>query len=252
HLGSPIMRVEFGMMGETPFFDERVRQALSMSMDRELFFETFGNISELSSQGLPVETFMNSSLAPTPYEAGWIDPRDPDFGPNAKYFMYNVEEAKKLLSAAGYPDGLKDIPSHYVTGPQLGNAPKQAEVLDNMYRQAGFESRAVSLDYLKEYVPQFRNGRGQYEGWAYKSTAGGATGNDPIGALANEWWSQGGATFHGFSASGVNDQTGDPEVDAMIEKGRRELDNEARYALAKDIQRYLAKPQYSVSLPRYT
>jgi peptide/nickel transport system substrate-binding protein len=251
HLGSPIMRVEFGMMGDTPFFDERVRQALSMSMDRELFYETFGNISELASQGLPVETFMNSALAPTPYEAGWIDPRDPDFGPNAMYFQHNLEEAKKLLAAAGFPDGLKGIKSQYVTGPELGNAPKQAEVLDNMYREAGFESTTVGLDYLKEYVPLFRNGRGQYEGWAYKSTAGGATGNDPIGALSNEWWSHGGATFHGFSVTGQNDQTGDPEVDAMIEKGRKEFDDDARFALAKDIQRYLAKPQYAVSLPGY-
>ena len=37
----------------------------------------------------------------------WLDPRGPDFGPNAKYFKYDPAESRKLLAAAGYPDGLK-------------------------------------------------------------------------------------------------------------------------------------------------
>jgi peptide/nickel transport system substrate-binding protein len=250
-LGSPIMRLEFGWQGDSPFFDERVRQAVSMAMDRDLFFETFANVSKLAADGLPVESAWNSSMAPVPYAGWWMDPRDKEFGDTAKYYMHDLEEAKKLLSAAGHPAGLKDIESHYVTGPQLGIAPKQAEVLDNMYREAGIESHAVSLDYLKEYVPLYRNGRGQYEGWAYKSTAGGATGGEAAGALAQEWWSKGGVTFHGFSTNNKNDQAGDPKVDDMIEKARIEFDTEKRRTLVKDIQRYLAKPQYAISLPGY-
>ncbi|HEX5368895.1 MAG TPA: ABC transporter substrate-binding protein [Dehalococcoidia bacterium] len=250
-VGSPIARLEFGLKGDTPFLDARVRQAVSMAMDRDLFLDTFANVTRLATQGLDVQTAWNSSIAPTPYAGWWMDPRDKEFGEDAKYYMHDVDEAKKLLSAAGFPDGLKNIGSHYVTGPELGIAPKQAEVLDNMYRDAGIDSHTVSLDYLKEYVPNYRNGRGQYDGWAYKSTAGGASSGDAVGALSNEWWSKGGATFHGFSSDGTNDQSGDPQVDSMIEKARVEFDTEKRRALVKDIQRYLAKPQYAVSLPGY-
>ena len=62
-----------------------------------------------------------------------------------------------------------------------------------------------------------------------------------MGIAANEYWSKGGAAFHGFSTSGKNDQSGDPQVDAMIEKARLERDTEKRKALVFDLQRYLAK-----------
>ena len=72
-----------------------------------------------------------------------------------------------------------------------------------------------------------------------------------IEALASEFWSKGGVTFYGFDAAGKGDQSGDPQVDGMIEKARVEQDAERRRALVYDIQRYLAKPWYSAVLPGY-
>ena len=49
-------------------------------------------------------------------------------------------------------------------------------------------------------------------------------------------------TFHGFSASGKNDKSGDPAVDSILEKARVERDVEARRKLLFDVQRASAKP----------
>jgi ABC-type transport system substrate-binding protein len=161
-----------------------------------------------------------------------------------------VAEAKKLIAAAGYPNGFQTV-SNYVTGPELGTTPNHAEVIDGFVKELGITSTVHAIDYLKDYVPNFRDGKGQWEGWSYVSTAGAATGSNIIGALASEYWSKGGAAFKGFSLNKQNDQSGDPELDRMIEKARVELDTERRRALVFDIQRYLAKPWYSAVLPGY-
>jgi ABC-type transport system substrate-binding protein len=244
-------RMNFGWLpaGKSPFLDERVRQAISMSWDRDLYLDTFLNVSKFRSQGIPVDTRWNTSLIGT-FEGWWLDPRSKEFGPNARYFQQNLADAKKLLAAAGHPNGF-EVTSHYVTGPELGTTPRHAEVMDGFARDLGLTIKQHSLDYLKEYVPSFRDGHGQYEGWAYVSTAGGNTGGSAIGALASEYWTKGGGAFKGFSLNGQNDQSGDPQLDAMIEKARVELDTEKRRALVFDIQRYIAKPWYSAALPGY-
>ena len=122
-------------------------------------------------------------------------------------------------------------------------------ILDGMLADAGIRSTVKPLDYAKEYTPNFRDGHGQFEGWAYMSTAGGVTGGNPVGQLAIEYWSRGGNAFHGFSASGKNDQSGDPQVDALFAKARLEPDENKRKALVYDIQRYLAKATYALNAP---
>src|SRR5439155_15011233 len=155
-------------------------------------------------------------------------------------------EAKKLLAAAGYPTGFEIVSS----APGVEYPPaKYGELIDGMAADIGIRVKQHPLDYLKEYIPNYRDGHGQYEGWSYHSNAGGTSGNNPVGAMAIEYWSKGGNAFHGFSASGKNDQAGDPQVDALIEKARVEQDAEKRKALVFDLQRYLAKTAYALSCP---
>src|SRR5207302_7200595 len=104
----------------------RVRQAISMSWDRDLYFDSLLNVSRFRSDGIPVETRWR-----THYGTGagwWLDPKGKDFGPNAKYFQHNPGEAKKLLAAAGYPNGF-EVTSNQVTGPELGPTPNHAAVI---------------------------------------------------------------------------------------------------------------------------
>ena len=246
--GSPVSRLGFGLLPDdkSPFLDERVRQAFSLAIERDLFLDTFFNISHFDSQGLSVDTRWNSHLAATE-EGSWLDPKSKDFGPNAKYFQHDLAEGKKLLAAAGYANGF-EVLSNYISGTELGNAPKQAEVMNGMIQELGITPKVNSIDYLKEYAPRFRDGQGQFEGYTFYSTAGGASTGSAIGAMANEYWSKS-RTFSGFSATGKNDRAGDPQVDAMIAKARIEQDPDRLREQVFELQRYLAKPMYVLPMP---
>ena len=239
----------FGQLpaGKSPFLDERVRQAISMSLDRDLYIDAFYSVAKLAANGLKVDTRWNSSMASL-WDGWWLDPKGKDFGSNAKYYQRDIVEAKKLMSAAGYPNGIQNVASNHITTNQLGQLPKQAEVLDGMASEIGVTSKVNAIDYAKDYTPNYRDGHGQFEGWAYVTTAGG-TGVGPVGTLANMYWSKGGAAFQGFSTSGQNDQSGDPKVNEMIVKARAELDTEKRRTLVHELQRYLASKIYSLMVP---
>ncbi len=243
-------RVGFGWQpeGRSPFRDERVRQALSFAWDRDAYLETFYNIRRFETEGLPVQTRYHSALLATSH-GWWLDPQGKDFGPNARFFKHDLVEAKKLLAAAGHPNGFETT-SNYVTTPELSLTPKHAEVLDGFARELGIKVNHRGIDYTKEYIPLYRDGKGQYEGWSYTSTAGSPTGGEAIIDLANQYWSKGGgAAYVGMSLTGRNDQSGDPQVDALFDKGRLERDTDRRRQIVHEIQRYLAKPMYALRSP---
>ncbi len=137
-----------------------------------------------------------------------------------------------------------------MTTAELGAHPKSAEVEDGFIRALGINVKTNPINYTREYQPNFRDGRGQFNGWGYVAAVGGH-GGSAIGRLAIEFWSKGGAAFKGFDVTGKADQSGDPQVDAMVVKGRVEQDAEKRKAIVNDLQRYLAKSMYSVPGPGY-
>ena len=234
--------------GQAPFVDERVRQAVSMSWDRDLYLDVFHNVAAFKAEGLPVEGVWNTAVPVTQF-GWWLDPKSSEFGPNAKYYQRDIAEAKKLLTAAGFPNGFETTANH-IPGPELGPVPKQAEVFGGFLQEIGIKSKTNQIDYLKDYVPNYRDGKGQYPGWSIASTAGAPpSGGSPIGPLAGAYWSKGGNAYRGFSLTGKNDQSGDPQVDSMIEKVRLERDSNRAKALVNDIQRYLAKTTYMLQPP---
>ena len=77
-----------------PFSDVRVRQALSMAIDRKAWLDAFN-----CGEGVA------AVIAVPPGQAEWFLPAE-KAGPGAKNFEYNPEGAKKLLAEAGYAKGL--------------------------------------------------------------------------------------------------------------------------------------------------
>jgi ABC-type transport system substrate-binding protein len=240
----------FGQLpeGRNSFADERVRQAFSMSWDRDAWIDAFFNVSQFEAEGISVNARWNSAL-PNSFEGWWLDPQGSSFGPNAKYYQHNLDEAKKLMSAAGFGNGV-DIKSNRITGNQVTDLARFAEALEGMALEAGFRASIVAEDYATEYIPKIRDGNGQYEGIGFHTVTGTTPWRlNPISALAAEYWSKAGVTFKGFSTGGRNDKSGDPAVDEMIEKARLEPDVERRRALAYDLQKHLGKTLYGLINP---
>ena len=241
----------FGFQGADPFKDERVRQAISMAFDRDLDIDVRSNVLELQDAGLPVNGYWNTHLgARDAYRAAgwWLDPQSSEFGENAKYFQYNLPEAKKLLSAANLAS--PDIKFAYPNAQQFDRA--------NVVQPYFFYLQELGLnvidggqqDYTGVYIPDNRDAAGEFEGLAYHSVTGTIPSVlDPTSALVAEHLPSSGVTFHGYSLGGGGGRTGDPPLIELLEKARIEMDNEARKALVHEAQQYLAKAMWSLMEP---
>jgi ABC-type transport system substrate-binding protein len=226
--------------------DERVRQAISMSVDRDLLIDTLYNTSKFEGAGLPVSRRWSTALDATDISLGWwLDPKSKDFGPNAKYFEHNVAEAKKLIAAAGYANGF-ELQSNYFTTGQFGtDFPRNVEVWENMISESGVRFKKNIIDYSGQYLA-IRDTMGKFNGWSYKIGPPAPT-EDPVNRLGYEYTKSGGAVgFYGFDTAGKGDQSGDPVIETTIAKARTEFDTEKRRALVHDAQRHLASKMYSM------
>jgi peptide/nickel transport system substrate-binding protein len=240
-------RTIFGWL--TPAFrDERVRQAMSMSYDRDTWIEVWNNASKFEAEGLPIE---RRWFGPFPsvsenYDGWYLDPRlEKDFGANAKFYKHDLAEAKKLLAAAGFPNGLEAV-SNYVAGREYGvNFHQQVEVRQGFAAEAGFSFTNNLVDYQTEFIPKYRDSNGNFEGIAYRSGPP-PTSGDPVAQMHYWYHSKAGASFFGFDAAGKGDFSGDPQVDSAITKAQQEFDSDKRKALITDLVKYLGGKMYSI------
>ena len=225
-----------------PFEDERVRQAIAHGYDRDLDIDVQYNAKEFADAGLDVTTWWNSHLAQRPdfSGGGWVlDPRDSEFGENAKYYQYDVEEAKALLSAAGYPDGF-ELEFRYPAA-QAYDQSSRVEPLFFYLQEIGLTVvQNAMTDYIQDYIPHNRDAGGKYPGVGFHSvTASIPSSVDPTAALVAEHHPDSGVTFHGY-----NGGKGDPQLVEILGKAKSELDVEARKQLNHEAQRWLGKAQW--------
>jgi ABC-type transport system substrate-binding protein len=229
---------------KTPFRDVRVRQAWSMAIDRDPWIDVMNNVDGLTAAGIPVKTLWATHL--TDYTSGWyLDPHDKKFGPNAKYYFRDVAEAKKLLAAAGYPNGLT---VRHTYAPAVNDAIQRGvPIITQMAAEAGFK---VQDDVQEDAVVArtIRDARGNFEGFGTYTPSGRS--RDPLELRADLYINTpSGAGFLGFDAAGTGDFSGDPKLEAIIIKARGEVDQEKRQAAAHEFQRYLAQQFYSFPYP---
>jgi len=233
---------------KSPFLDDRVRQAVAMSFDRDTFLDTFYNISAFEKEGLPMETYYYTAMGYVPDVT--LDPRDAKtFGDNAKYYTYNVAEAKKLVAAA-FPNGAPEYPSQYITQLFFGaDFIRRVEVLDAYAKEVGLKPVPKPIDYNLDYLPKVVTAQGKFEGWAYRF--GATSSADPVDYYVWRYHSKSGATSGalGFDVGNKGDQSGDPQVDALIDKAKAEMDVKKRVVHLQELQRYLAGKQYGVTQP---
>lgn len=206
-----------------PWNDLRVRQALSMAIDRA------GVAKALDPSGTTGWTsFVGPALDPF-----YIDPQDQKtFGPNAVYFQRNIAEAKKLLQAATGGETLNvNILSN--VDAYGAAAQQQWELLAAMMREAGFNAQNVYQDYgtYIQATPfgKFADPKGVALGYLIGTVL------DPDDMFFTCYWS--GSARHNWNGPPIPEQA---QLDAMFVKQRGLLDLTERTAYIQEIQRTMA------------
>ncbi|HXH21636.1 MAG TPA: ABC transporter substrate-binding protein [Dehalococcoidia bacterium] len=216
-----------------PFRDERLRRALSMAIDRDGIIEVFGEVSKLKSQGFDIPTGWNNACVPWG-DGGmfwWLDPKGKDIGAAGQWYKYSVEEAKKLVSAAGYTGQTFTInTTNTIYGTTFDN---QTEAHLPMLSAVGFKYDFKSEDYTSKYFPEVYT-KFNYEHVAYGYNTPFATVGEYMYRLVHSKGDQ--------NKSRVND----PEIDALVLKQEVETDQNKRQAIIHDIQRKVSDKMYYV------
>jgi ABC-type transport system substrate-binding protein len=217
-----------------------------MAIDRDLFIDVDYNVANYEAAGIPVQTTWNTALLSNFFTGWWLDPKGKDFGPNAAYFEHNIAEAKKLMAAAGYANGVDVIrtsaPDNYGA-----KASKDMEVITGMASEIGFRYTDNIVGYNTGYQPQYRDASGNFDGETHRSVLGGNT--DAVEHLLAAYSPAGGSTFVGLDVNGKGDFSGDPYVTKALSDARAEVDVNKRKATVHELQRYLAKQQYLLRYP---
>jgi peptide/nickel transport system substrate-binding protein len=206
-------------LDKSPFNDVRVRQAVAMAINRDGLLQSVFN-----GRGN-----WNNAI-PWALSEWWLDPRGPEMGPNAKYFSYNPAEARQLLSAAGYPDGLKvDL----ISTPGYGQIWVQiVELMLQDLKLAGIDATLKMQEYSAYISTTFL---GKFEG-----------GNVLVYGLETPFTEPHDFLFNMYHPNGTRNHAGvnDAKLNAMIDQQTRTLDKAERKRQIFDIQRYLAEQMY--------
>ncbi len=215
-------------LDKPPFNDERVRQAVSMAINREVIVKNV-----LLGQGAPV------------YH---LYPLDPEvlkleaYPPNVRRLLeYRPDEAKKLLAEAGYPQGIKTS----MVWTQFYGSPwnEIAEAMVTMFKEAGIDTELKLTEYgafLR--VASSGSGTGEYEGMALSYSN--LYSIDHVGAELH-------GKINRTDSWNMKKAGGDPKLEAMIEELWGATEPEKHKALAKEMQVYLAQKAYSVRSPSW-
>jgi peptide/nickel transport system substrate-binding protein len=174
----------------------------------------------------------HSHIAPA-YPPFYMSPKgaEAEFGPNARFFKKDIAEAKKLLAAAGFPDGLsfKMFSSHDT----YGAAWKQNnELVSSTITEAGFKAEVVFQPYAS-YIQSTYLGKIP-EGIAFGPLIGSA--RDPDDIFMRVYASS--SPRHNWGGTAIPEMA---QIDAMFAKQRKLLNLQDRIKEIKEIQRVMAE-----------
>ena len=236
------------MGAATPFRDQRLRQALSMSWDRDLWIDTFYEVEKFRAEGFPMDVRWNSSLLAI-WPEWWLDPRGKELGDAAKFYQYNVTEAKKLVTAASHNSSVP-IKAQYVTTGQYGtdfNA--KVETLMNFAGVVGLNMVTEAVGFSTDWRPKVADAMGDFEGISFRSGAAGSQIADVGEGAFAYYHPQGGVNYTGFFSEDSTFQKGDPRISSLLERTRIEFDHKKRVAMMHELQKIMADQQYMIHFP---
>jgi ABC-type transport system substrate-binding protein len=232
-------RTYFGQAPTSNFKDERVRQAWMMTQDRDLFLDTFSNVATFRKEGVEVDTFYEAAAQCDTWKGWYIDPRDKNFGPNAKFFKKDMAEAKKLMQAAGFNSQLPLNVYLPASGSDFGNPAffQAADITLGMVEESGlFKPTRQPKRYQTEFLPGYIAApiHAKYDDVALMI---GNLQGDPVTVAYTYYHPQG-------QFSGGTDTT----IENLLVQSLREFDVKKRQDLMIELQKYEGGKQYTPRL----
>jgi peptide/nickel transport system substrate-binding protein len=201
-----------------PFNDVRVRQAMSLAIDRQAIVDAvFEGVGVFNP---PVPAALKD----------WSIPID-QLGEGAKYYTYDPVEARRLLAAAGHPRGFPASVCFTTYG-------------DNVL----VDSAQLVLKYLKDVGIDAKLDQKEYG--AYISTCFYGKFDSMTYGPQTPFLEPDNFLFGQYYPDEVKNQShiNDPVVADMLSRQRRTFDVAKRRETIHDIQRHLAKQQYYVQM----
>ena len=189
------------------FKDAKVRQALSLALDRKYISETI-----TAGTYTPAKGFVPQGVSDWDGSSWYDQLTDPSVYINVDDYQGNLAKAKELLKEAGHENGAGLPTIVYSTNDQSYHK-KIAEYLQQVWGELGVKVE-VNIVEWKSFTPQRRSGNYQAarDGWVMDY-------NDPSNILQLT------STGNGNNSSKYSN----PEYDALLEKAANEADPQTRF-----------------------
>jgi peptide/nickel transport system substrate-binding protein len=210
------------------FLDDRVRQGLSMAID-------YDSIGKAVFDGNAVRC-----LFVTPILGKWALTMDQLDADTSRFYQYNPSEAKKLLDAAGVTgQTFKFAFMNSGVSPAQSWVGPESEAVGNMFQAVGLKLERVPLDFSKDFLD---SGKGYRQGYFDKDTIFffNQQSFNEVDELVYNY-------FDGKSTQG-GEHLKDNTLDDMISRARSIVNEQQRLQAYLDIQKYIAKKVYVLSL----
>ena len=223
-----VTRMRFGRQNpqDQIWADPRVRVALRRAIDFPSIANFLSNRVEFEAAGIPVQTSTMTHLPQNP--TYWLDPEKGELGDLSGNYLFSVEEAKKLMAAAGHTD---PIPMDYYVALVEGEIPEENLVVQDSLARSGIVDLKVHQVATAAEHDKYRID-GQYDGLIPQS---GYT-DDADYFISRDYHSKGRAAERELPQAYP-----DPRIDALGDAQRLALDPAERTEILKDIQRLLAE-----------
>jgi peptide/nickel transport system substrate-binding protein len=192
-----------------PLNDVRVRQAISMAVDKQ-------RVLSLALEGNGI------------VQVGAVPNWPPYSMPKSEQVEYNPEKSRKLLAEAGYPNGFT---IEFITW-NLPYMVKPAQIVQAMLKDVGITTNLKLLEMAQYFNRMFKF---DYDFALHVNGAG----LDPEEYLAK---------YFGGPKERVTYSWQNKEVWRLIEEQRKTLDKEKRASMIREIQRLLLKDAANVNL----
>ena len=216
---SPVMSHISMRTDQKPFSDVRVRQAMSLAIDRKAIIEAV-------FEGVGA---MNPAVPAALKE--WSIPFD-KLGDGAKYYRHDPAEAKRLLAAAGYPNGFPGTMCFTTYGSTI--LVDSLQLVQKDLKAVGIDVRIDQKEYGAYIATCFY---GKFDSMTYGPQTGFL---EPDNFLYGQYYPE-----------ELKNQSHivDNKVAEMLVRQRRTFDQAKRREIIYDIQRHLATQQYYVQMP---